>query len=227
MKKNSRTYDEQIEMQINNTLDMLLDKGYLYTYNSLRREQVDNNTIRLSWNNHQSGGFNTGDSFLRISQYERIIKDGSYLCILFDGSLIRVSYTVKNNTLIAHNLLWWPAPYKYENVTLDDVPPVQMIDDFLEDAQWYNSIEMRSPIRIDYDPREAIVRDNHPPVHMHIEHKDCRIFVDKPMCFNRFIKYIFLNFYPQCNIYIDEGDLIDFKIANNNVFFDDLLKIIS
>ena len=226
MKKSIRTYDEQIEMQINNTLDMLLDKGYLYTYNSLRREQVDNNTIRLSWNNHQSGGFNSGDSFLHIAQYKGIIKNGSYLCILFDGSLIRVSYTVKDNILISHNLLWWPAPYKYENVTLEDVPPLQMIDDFLEDNEWYNNIAMRSPIRFDYDPRESAVRDDHPPVHMHIEHKDCRIFVEKPMCFNRFVMYIFKNFYPQCDIYISREDYIDFKVINDYVLLTDLTKII-
>jgi hypothetical protein len=226
MKKNIRTYDEQLEMQINNTLKMLLDKDYLYLYNPLRKEKIDNNTIRLSWNNHQSGGFNLGDSFLYISQYKEILKNGSYLCILFDGSLIRVSYTIKNNILISHNLLWWPAPYKYKNVTLKDVSPFQIIDDFLEDNEWYKNIEMRSPIRFDYDPREITVKDDHPPVHMHIEHKDCRIFVEKPLCFNSFISYIFKNFYPQCHIYINNDDYIDFKVTNNYKPLPHLTKII-
>lgn len=211
MKKRQKSYEEQLEEQIENTLSMLLQKKLLYTYNELKREYLNKNTIRLSWNNHKSGEYNTGDSFLKIEQYQKILENGSYLCILFDGSLIRVSYTIKNDMLIAHNLLWWPAPYKYKGVTLDDVAPAQMISDFLEDKKWYESIEMRSPIRVDYEPKEEIVTAKHPPVHMHLEHKDCRIYVEKPLCFNRFIEYIFKNFYPDCAIYLDENDYINFN----------------
>ena len=57
-----------------------------------------------------------------------------------------------------------------------------MLSDFLEDDKWYENIEMRSPIRIDYDPRKEVVSSAHPPVHMHIEHMECRIFIEKPMC---------------------------------------------
>ncbi len=225
MKKGRKTYEEQLEEQIDNTLRMLLQAGLLYTYNELKRDYLDRRTIRLSWNNHRSGDYNAGDSFLKIEQYKKILENGSYLCVLFDGSIIRVSYTICNNILVAHNLLWWPAPYKYENVTLNDVEPVQMISDFLGDEQWYENIEMRSPIRIDYDPREEIVNIKHPPVHMHLEHKDCRIYVEKPLCFNRFIKYIFENFYPNANIYLDNHDYIDFDVDDEFEYLVGMTKI--
>lgn len=205
---------------------MLLQKGLLYTYNELKREYPDKDTVRLSWNNHISGNYNTGKAFLKIEQYQKSIENGSYLCILFDGSLIRASYTIKNDVLIAHNLLWWPAPYKYKNVTLDDVAPAQMLSDFLEDDRWYENIEMRSPIRIDYDSRKEIIGIKHPPVHMHLEHKDCRIMVEQPLCFNRFIRYIFVNFYPQCRIYLDENDYIDFNVEYDVEYLKGLTKIV-
>lgn len=177
MRRYKKNYEEQLEQQISNTLAMLLGKGLLYTYNDLKREHLDKNTIRLSWNNHLPGSFNAGSSFLRLEQYKQIIDNQSYLCILFDGSLIRVSYTIENGKMIGHNLLWWPAPYKYLNVSLNDVPPDQMLSDFLEDDKWYENMEMRSLIRIDYDPRKEVVSSAHPPVHMHIEHQECRIFI--------------------------------------------------
>lgn len=214
MKNRRLPYAEQLEMQIYNTLEMLYQREFLYTYNALRKEWLDRDTVRLSWNNHVSGSFNTGDYFLRIRQYRQIIENKSYLCILFDGSLIRVSYTIQKDILTAHSLLWWPAPYKYKNVSLDDVEPVQMLSDFLSDKEWYENIEMRSPIRIDYDPKAENTSLRHPPVHMHFEHKDCRIFVNRPLCFNRFIKYIFENFYPHCPIYLDENDYIEFMLED-------------
>lgn len=226
MKKNKKEYEDQLREQIFNTLQMLLQKGLLYTYNDLKKEQLTNDMVRLSWNNHVPGVFNTGDYFLKIEQYRKIIENRSYLCILFDGSLIRVSYMFKSNQLIEHNLLWWPAPYKYSNVTLDDVTPVQMLMDFLEDKEWYDNIEMRSPIRIDYDPRKEVVGSKHPPVHMHMEHKDCRIFVEKPLCFNKFIKYIFGNFYPECEVYLDENDYIDFGVNDETECIEGTTKIV-
>lgn len=226
MRKSKRNYEEQLEQQISNTLTMLLENGLLYTYNELKREYLDRNTIRLSWNNHLSGSFNAGDSFLKLEQYKQIINNRSYLCILFDGSLIRVSYTIENGQVIGHNLLWWTAPYKYSNVSLDDVPPEQMFSDFLEDNKWYENMEMRSPVRIDYDPRKEIVSPAHPPVHMHIEHKDCRIFIGKPMCFNSFIKFIFHNFYPDCAIYLDPSDYIYFDVDDDYDYTEGLTQIV-
>ena len=35
MKKIKKNYDEQLIEQITNTLEMLLDKGFVYTYNDL------------------------------------------------------------------------------------------------------------------------------------------------------------------------------------------------
>lgn len=226
MKKGRKNCDEQLIEQVSNTLEMLLEKGLLYTYNELKRECLDKNTIRLSWNNHLSGSFNSGDNFLKLEQYKQIINNQSYLCVLFDGSLIRVSYTIKNGCIVGHNLLWWPAPYKYSGVSLDDVPPKQMLSDFLEDDKWYENIEMRSPIRIDYDPRKEVVSSAHPPVHMHIEHMECRIFIEKPMCFNSFIKLIFNNFYPDCKIYLDPNDYISFEVDDNYEYVEGLTKIV-
>lgn len=226
MKKIKKNYDEQLIEQITNTLEMLLDKGFVYTYNDLRREYIDENTIRLSWNNHLSGAFNAGNNFLKLEQYKQIINNNSYLCILFDGSLIRVSYTIKNEHIIGHNLLWWPAPYRYSGVSLDDVSPNQLLLDFLEDDKWYDHMEMRSPIRIDYDPRKEVVSPTHPPVHMHIEHMNCRIFIEQPMCFNSFIKLIFNNFYPDCKIYLDRNDYIAFDVDDNYEYIEGLTKIV-
>lgn len=226
MKKRKKSYDEQLVEQIANTLEMLMEKGFVYMYNDLKREYLDENTIRLSWNNHLSGAFNAGDSFLKLEQYKKIINNQSYLCILFDGSLIRVSYTIQKGRVVGHNLLWWPAPYKYSDVSLEDVPPTQMLSDFLEDDKWYENIEMRSPVRIDYDPRKEVVTSTHPPVHLHMQHKDCRIFIEKPMCFNSFIKLIFHNFYPHCKIYLDPGDYISFGVEDDYEYAEGGTKIV-
>jgi hypothetical protein len=53
---------------------------------------------------------------------------------------------------------------------------------------------MRSPVRFDFDVKNAA--DEHPASHLHMQNGKCRLFVDSPVCFNRFIKFVFRNFYP-------------------------------
>ena len=82
MKKGRKNYDEQIVEQVTNTLEMLLEKGFVYTYSDLKREYLDKNTIRLSWNNHLSGKFNSGDNFLKLEQYKQIIRVIFVSCLM-------------------------------------------------------------------------------------------------------------------------------------------------
>ncbi len=206
MKKQQILYINQIENQINNTLDALNSKRILYTYNYIYKENNGDDKWKLSWNNHESGKFNTGKYFLKLEQYKKILENNSYLCILYDGSIIRVSYTFQNNILIGHNLLWWPVPYSYSNITTEDISPYKLMEEFLSDSQWHEVIKMRSPVRVDFDPSSTVVNK---------VHEDCRMYVEEPLCFNRFINFILKNYYPNISFYIDKQDYINFKIHNN------------
>lgn len=212
--KSKNSYIDQVENQINNTLDAMYRSGLLYTYNYIHKESRDNNIEVLTWQNHKSGKFNTGSCFLRLEQYMQILNNSSYLCILYDGSIIRVSYKFTGDILIGQNLLWWPAPYNYEKITLEDIPPQDLIEEFIEDSSWQESLKMRSPVRFDFDPSNDAVSETHSPTHLHMQHEDCRIYVEKPLCFNRFIKFILKNYYPNLAFKIGEHDYIDFKTAD-------------
>ncbi|AFM42753.1 hypothetical protein Desaci_3875 [Desulfosporosinus acidiphilus SJ4] len=218
MKKQRNSSVNQIETQINTTLDALNSRKLLYTFNYIYKKERENNKWILSWSNHESGKFNTGEYFLKLEQYKKIIRNNSYLCILYDGSLIRVSYTFQNNILLGHNLLWWPAPYAYPNVTIDDFSPSELMEEFLNDLTWHEVLNMRSPVRIDFDPKVA--SEIHPATHIHMQHKDCRMYVEKPLCFNRFINFILKNNYPNLRFDFDDYDYIYFELPSNLETFD-------
>lgn len=44
-----------------------------------------------------------------------------------------------------------------------------------------------------------------------MEHEECRINTDEPICFNRFINYIIKSFYPGWKVEFKEYDYINFK----------------
>lgn len=55
---------------------------------------------------------------------------------------------------------------------------------------------------------------------------NCRMFIEKPMCFNSFINLIFSNFYPECKIYLDPNDYITFEINDDYEYGEGLTKIV-
>lgn len=193
------TYDD-----INNTIRFLKDKDIVYYF---KPSEFKNNNTVITWANHRSSRFNSGSSFNTLKQYEYILSTGAYQCILFDGSIIRTSFVFNDSKLVNHSHLWWPAPYilpegassfmdKVDEENKDDfLYPYQR---FVNDPNWQNLLKMRSPVRIDYDSKHDDTVD-HPLIHMHIQDHTTRLYIEKPISFYEFIKFIIKNFYPHIN----------------------------
>lgn len=179
-----------------NTLTLLSDNDLLINYISPIKKTTKNQYL-ISWANHISGSFNCEKYFGRILQYKNIIKNNAYTCILFDGSIIRIAYEYNKNGLYKHSLLWWPAPFKIQKNDLELGGILDIFELYANDNTWSENIQMKSPIRFDYD--SSNYSEAHPLSHLHIQSSDCRMYIDRPICFNKFIKFIFKNFY--CDTY--------------------------
>jgi len=199
---------QNVTDQMNNMMVFLYDLRLLYYYNEVSPQITNENQI-ITWNRHEPNRANCGASFTTLAQYEYILNSGAFHCILFDGSIIRCSFTFDGNFLINHSHLWWPAPYAYNIIFTDDFTPQTKYEDFLSDPNWMKNLRMRSPIRIDFDPEKE--SESHPLTHMHTQHHESRVHIDKPICFNKFIKYIFQNFYPDIDIDFSKWNLLNFS----------------
>jgi hypothetical protein len=184
---------KRTHQSMQNTLNLLTEKELTIFHNQPIVQEFNGNK-RISWPNHASARHNCGEYFNKIAQYRGIIQANAYTCLLFDGALIRASYCFQINKLVSHSLLWWPSPFPLDK---DDLGLGSVLDvfDLYADNGWQQSIFMRSPIRFDFDVNN--LSEAHPISHMHIQSDGCRLPVDRPVCFNRFIKFVFKNFYPQ------------------------------
>lgn len=201
-----RTYQ-----QINSVLEMLYAKHLAIAYNKVLPPEVYQRECQITWLNHVSDRSNSGESFMKLEQYLHILKTNSYHCLLLDGSIIRANFQFENDMLLIENLLWWPSPYDYGNLLEDGFSPVELINDFFCDEKWHQVIKMRSPIRVDYDGTR-LAKPDHPYSHMHIEHSEARLNTDHPICFSRFVDFIFKNFYPEYELKFLPQDFIEYKV---------------
>jgi hypothetical protein len=185
---------KQLIYTITNTCETLFNLGLVFCYNKQKPEICGEQT-QISWSTRQVGTTHL-HHFGSLEQYSQWLADGEYTCLLADYSIIRASFTIEFDKIVKHSLLYWPFPIntstKINDIT-DALEAISIILDSISKSSDIVSLSMRSPMRFDYDPKTASV--DHPETHLHTQFEDTRIFVQRPLSFNTFIKLVFKNFY--------------------------------
>ena len=182
-------------------------------------EERHGSKLIFSWKNAVTE-FATGDDLLKIEQYLEIYKKRLFHFLLFDGSLVRFCYKFEEGILTEHHLLWWPCPIR--DFIAHEIEEVEVVMDTLEGNMKKSDINMRSPIRIDFGEEN----ESHPMYHLHTEHPDMRLALNRPMCINGFMRFILENFYPQIKIDFSDWEYIDFKTEERKAEARDFLTIL-
>ncbi|WP_374726679.1 DUF2290 domain-containing protein [Nocardia kruczakiae] len=122
-------------------------------------------------------------------QYRSWIDAGHYTCVLFDGSILQMTYNISGRKISGHRLAYAPCPWVLDTSLLEGGEPLSDILDAYRNEQ----CALRSPVRIDYDPTAS--RAGHPSVHLTFNSVDCRIACIAPISPHRFADFIFKHFY--------------------------------
>ena len=125
-----------------------------------------------------------------IDQYLAWVRSGCYSAVLFDGSLIQLTYDISvKGEVVGHRLAYMPCPY--------DVDPELLAQESLLDAIELNegaSILLRSQLRFDFDPRASA--PGHPAAHFTFNNPQCRVACVAPVHVMRFLDFVFRHSYP-------------------------------
>ncbi|WP_030978940.1 DUF2290 domain-containing protein [Streptomyces sp. NRRL S-1824] len=173
---------------IRNVLDYLLNAD-IAAYISPVSEQG----TRVSWHATDPGApFLVGRGDPTLEDYQRWVRSGAYSAILFDGSLLQITYEVEEGEVSGHRLAYVPCPYRLDRDLVRQEPILDVVD--LHVAAEPTNMVLHSAIRFDFDPGAAA--PGHPAAHLTINSADCRIACAAPMHIGRFTDFIFRHFYP-------------------------------
>lgn len=174
-------YDE-----IRNTIDYLVDAELVYYPNS-----ISMSANRVSWHAHdRSVPFLPNREHPTIDQYLAWVNAGAYSAILFDGSLLQLTYDLADGQLSGHRLAYIPCPYDVDLTMLGSGEPLA---DVIELYRLTDAV-LRSPLRFDFDSDAA--HEGHPAVHLTMNTAACRIACVAPLHVLRFVDFVFRQFYP-------------------------------
>ena len=152
---------KKLERDLRNFIDLLVNKDISAASNPIAVNRLDE-AVRLTWKSPVSGP-GTGQ-FATLQNYRSLLELQAYTVILFDGAILQISYDFYGDTLKGHRLCYYPCPFEINPVELAAEPILDVFDLYQESGM--DKLVLRSPIRFDYDPRNAA--DGHPAVHVHI-----------------------------------------------------------
>lgn len=207
-------------MQHLNKLCFEWDKaGLSLDSNSSCIRQAGEGKLLVSWNSDNI--VLKENEFSSLSEYLTLLLGSHYTLVLFDGSIIQISYTIHRNEIVGHRLCWYPSPIELADINeIDDIVyKIQLIlkegsdalEDFITAPNKSPSVNIKgiygkSPIRFDYCIVPDYQKDAHPDVHLHISSEECRIPVKTPLCIRMFMKFLVENFYSHIPL---EGVLVN------------------
>jgi len=192
-----KTSARTVRDDVQNVLDYLLDAELCLYANpvavSAGRHLPDGTpyeTVRFVSYSSDTG-FLTTHGQPDLEQYLAWVNAGAYSAVLFDGSLLQISYDVSAGGLVVgHRLAYMPCPYAVDEVLLRE--------EALQDALGYydggSDMILRSQVRFDFEPSAAA--PGHPQAHLTFNSPDCRIACVAPMHVLRFVDFVFRHTYP-------------------------------
>jgi hypothetical protein len=181
----------QLKNEIHRLLHLFLAKDIAVFINPVT--VIYSDVERVTWLQHSFvRGELFRDEFCTIKNFRDWVSASAYSAILFDGSILQLSYDFKGGSICAHRLSYLPCPYDIDQDLLRSEPLLDLLDVYNNNMA---SIKLRTPLRFEYDADGATT--DHAATHLTMLWSHCRWPVSHPMSVGHFIKFIFQHFYPE------------------------------
>lgn len=181
----------------------LLESGLAIDQNTPVIYSLNRNETLVTWASDQNPPNFSAYPIHTVEEYLSFIKSRHFSVLLFDGSLLQITYTFEGNRLVKHRLCFCPCPFEEmpellaEGEALLDVIELFISGEGEKALLQYESGKMRlqSSIRFDFD--EKSFGENHPASHLTLSNMECRIPVFAPLSIGHFIQFIFKHFFSK------------------------------
>ena len=158
--------------ELDNFLTLLLRSDVALLTTKVIIQQKSPSLQRITWATNKGV---PGDLFRNVtatvSEYREWIDEQGYSAVLYDGSILQMSYDFDNTELAGHRLLYFPCPFDFDQQLLEIFALVDVID-FYRDQETAR-VKLRSPLRFDYQP--DIKSETHPSSHMTFQWSHARV----------------------------------------------------
>lgn len=153
-----------LRQEVENCLDLMNRMGICLVHNPVVCEQSGRKS-RVTWRAPEglSDTLSNEFHFASIEEYCCHLRNQAFSAVLFDGAILQVSFDFFHNRLVGHRLCFYPCPFNIAPEDFDGEPILDVVELFKVAA--IDRLALRSPVRFDYDPRNA--NDGHPSVHAH------------------------------------------------------------
>jgi hypothetical protein len=182
------TTPRAIRDDVKNILDYLQESQL-----ALATNEVSMGSTRVGWHPHDRfAPLFSGRGHATVAEYLSALGAGHYSAVLYDASIIQMTFDIEGGRVTRHRLNFVPCPYVIDLDLLTEGEPMEVVRMYADDPK--QEVALRSPVRFDYDSENAT--NGHPAAHLTINSDACRVACVAPMHAYRFIDFVFRHFHP-------------------------------
>ena len=149
---------------------------------------------RITWANNASvPGHLFREDVASVDLYREWVEVAGYSAILFDGSLVQLSFDFQHSELVGHRLVYFPCPFQMDLGLAELFPLIEVIDMYRDEPA--AAVRLVSPVRFDY--QRSGQQAGHPASHMTFLRSHVRIPVMSAISIGHFVQFVFENVYPE------------------------------
>lgn len=183
---------DKLRRDVDQLVQKLWDAALILDSNITVVEPLAQNERRITWT--KASGFALFE-YPSIDEYVRILRERQYTALLYDGSLLQISYDIKlPNEISGHRLCYFPCPIEINREVVEEFGLIDLIE-MLSGDELRTRVRLESPVRFEFDPDAA--SEHHPASHLTLSRNTCRIPVFAPLNLRQFFQFVFLNFYSE------------------------------
>lgn len=193
-----------VQQSLNDLSEMLTASGTAIDGNfhkPLGFRTTENNALTVTWSSTEDvarpvSGLKTGS----LAEYLWFLRNRQYSALLFDGSLLQMSYIFRRSSiLVGHRLCYFPSPVPLSTDETGEYAVEDLLDMHLGGTNFDEETEtsrfmLRPYIRFDFNSSE---QGGNPQSHVHFAFEGCRVPVRTALSPLQFVQFVFQNFYPQ------------------------------
>ena len=183
-----------LRAEIQNLLDLLRNEDVAIYANPVVKRDAKGGMTRVTWGSPMgaASGALFREDFATLDAYQNWFRAEAYSAVLYDGSILQLSYDFEGDQFMGHRLAYHPCPFNVDRELLRTEPLLDVIELYRENEM--STVQLRSPLRFDCDLRNQA--EDHPTAHMTVLSSGCRWAVVAPLSPGHFVRFLFKHFYP-------------------------------
>ena len=167
-------------------VEELISSGFVFETRATKTYPANNGELFVEVGDTSRLPIRIGATANSIAHYLQQLENDKLSMLLFDASIVQISYKIRGDDVLKHRYCYIPAPCVVDLRATDPADLHGVVEGMVSTTAMAEP--RRSVLRFEYDP--ASQSNDHPAAHLHVNSNECRLPIKAPLNVKDFVHFL-------------------------------------